>query len=161
MPILFATESLFRDELSDTSYLTTGSSVLRFEWSRHPLLASVAIAPPSYHFSGYTFKLVYRSLKYPLPQNLKMRIHSNALMKLDQNRGPLGLAIACLFFVLPAAVPVNAQEINGTPGSPSDPSIDGRQLPAPPPPFGGVIKHQRQGVQAVVAAASRAAQGRA
>jgi len=62
-------------------------------------------------------------------------------MKLDQNRGLLGLAIACLFFVLPAAVPVNAQEINGTPGSPSaTTTIDGKQLPPPPLPFGGVIK---------------------
>ena len=69
-----------------------------------------------------------------------MRIHSNALMKLDQNRGPLGLAIACLFFVLPAAVPVNAQEINGTPGSPeATQSTNGQVLPAPSPPFGGVI----------------------
>ncbi len=61
-------------------------------------------------------------------------------MKLDQNRGPLGLAIACLFFVLPAAVPVNAQEINGTPGSPeATQSTNGQVLPAPSPPFGGVI----------------------
>jgi len=62
-------------------------------------------------------------------------------MKLDQNRGPLGLAIACLFFVLPAALPVNAQEINGTPGSPgATTTIDGTQLPPPDPKFGGVIK---------------------
>ena len=62
-------------------------------------------------------------------------------MKLDQNRGPLGLAITWLFFVLPAALPANAQEINGTPGSPgATTTIDGTQLPPPDPKFGGVIK---------------------
>src|SRR5712664_4977180 len=35
----------------------------------------------------------------------------------------------------------NAQQINGTPGSPSATiTIDGKQLPPPPPKFGGVIK---------------------
>src|SRR5271165_6038521 len=70
-----------------------------------------------------------------------MRTHFNALKNhLDQNRAPLKLAIACLLF-LPAIVPVKAQEINGTPGSPSATQvIDGKQLPPPPLPFGGVIK---------------------
>ena len=50
------------------------------------------------------------------------------------------LLTACLFF-LPAVVPVNAQQITGTPGSPSaTTTIDGKQLPAPDPKFGGVIK---------------------
>ena len=50
------------------------------------------------------------------------------------------LFIACLF-LLSAAVPVNAQQITGTPGSPNaTTTIDGRQLPAPDPKFGGVIK---------------------
>src|SRR6516225_3419111 len=49
------------------------------------------------------------------------------------------LLTACLFF-LPAVVPVNAQQITGTPGSPSaTTTIDGKQLPAPDPKFGGVI----------------------
>ena len=35
----------------------------------------------------------------------------------------------------------NAQQVNGTPGSPSATiTIDGKQLPPPPPKFGGVIK---------------------
>ncbi|HTD14194.1 MAG TPA: arylsulfatase [Chthoniobacterales bacterium] len=42
--------------------------------------------------------------------------------------------------ILLAAVPLNAQETTGTPGSPSaTTTIDGKYLPAPPPPFGGVI----------------------
>ena len=46
-------------------------------------------------------------------------------------------AAAALLFNLPAA----AQQITGTPGSPSaTSSIDGKQLPPPPPKFGGVIK---------------------
>jgi len=37
--------------------------------------------------------------------------------------------------------PTHAQQINGTPGSPSaTTTINGRELPAPPPAFGGVIK---------------------
>ena len=37
-----------------------------------------------------------------------------------------------------------AQQINGTPGSPSaTTTIDGNQLPPPPPKFGGVIKEER------------------
>ena len=44
-----------------------------------------------------------------------------------------------LFFLL-AAVIANAQQITGTPGSPSaTTTIDGRYLPPPPQPFGGEI----------------------
>ena len=40
-----------------------------------------------------------------------------------------------------ATLPVLAQQINGVPGSPdATMTIDGKQLPAPPIPFGGVIK---------------------
>src|SRR5271157_1518122 len=106
-----------------------------------PLASMRGHCPTVLPFQRLHVQLVYPSLKYPLPQNLKMRIHSNALMKLDQNRGPLGLAITWLFFALPAALPVNAQEINGTPGSPgATTTIDGTQLPPPDPKFGGVIK---------------------
>jgi hypothetical protein len=56
------------------------------------------------------------------------------------NRGLLKLAAASLFFLV-AALPVDAQQINGVPGSPSaTTTIPGNQLPAPPEPFGGVIK---------------------
>ena len=50
------------------------------------------------------------------------------------------MTAASLFFLL-AAVTVNAQQIIGTPGSPSaTTTIPGNQLPAPPEPFGGIIK---------------------
>jgi arylsulfatase len=50
------------------------------------------------------------------------------------------LAVAHLYFLF-AVVPVNAQQVNGTPGSPSaTTTIPGNQLPAPDPEFGGVIK---------------------
>src|SRR6476661_944195 len=43
--------------------------------------------------------------------------------------------------VVVAAIPAAAQQITGTPGSPSATiTIDGKQLPPPPPKFGGVIK---------------------
>jgi arylsulfatase A-like enzyme len=49
------------------------------------------------------------------------------------------LAMAGLFFLL-ASLPVKAQQINGTPGSPeATQSINGKVLPAPSPQFGGVI----------------------
>ena len=64
----------------------------------------------------------------------------NAPNELPKNRGLLKLAAASLFFLL-AALPVNAQQTTGTPGSPSaTTTIPGNQLPAPPEPFGGVIK---------------------
>ena len=48
------------------------------------------------------------------------------------------LAAAAAMFV---ALPAPAQQINGTPGSPSaTTTIEGKQLPAPDPKFGGVIK---------------------
>jgi arylsulfatase A-like enzyme len=63
----------------------------------------------------------------------------NGLERLDQTSGFLGSTIAGLFFLL-AVVPVNAQQINGEPGSPSaTTTINGTHLPAQPPPFGGVI----------------------
>src|SRR5712691_9480097 len=44
---------------------------------------------------------------------------------------------------LPGAM---AQQLNGVPGSPSaTTTIDGKQLPPPPPKFGGVIKETVQG----------------
>jgi arylsulfatase len=46
-----------------------------------------------------------------------------------------------LILCLLAAVSTNAQQISGVPGSPdSTVTLDGKQLPAPPMPFGGVIK---------------------
>jgi arylsulfatase A-like enzyme len=46
-----------------------------------------------------------------------------------------------MLFVLMAAVSLVAQETTGVPGSPdATTTIDGRQLPAPPAKFGGVIK---------------------
>ena len=54
-----------------------------------------------------------------------------------------------------------AQQVTGTPGSPSaTTTIEGNQIPAPPPKFGGVIKETPK-LEALVAAARRAAQGRA
>ncbi|MEK1886316.1 MAG: arylsulfatase, partial [Phyllobacterium sp.] len=39
--------------------------------------------------------------------------------------------------------PAPAQEVTGVPGTPgATTTIDGKQLPAPPPPFGGVIKQK-------------------
>ena len=50
-----------------------------------------------------------------------------------------GLTLAYLL-LLPMAVPVIAQQTTGTSGSPSaTTTIEGRQLPAPDPKFGGVI----------------------
>src|SRR5947207_13806745 len=44
---------------------------------------------------------------------------------------------AAMFVALPAP----AQQINGTPGAPNATvTIDGKQIPPPPMPFGGVIK---------------------
>ena len=40
-----------------------------------------------------------------------------------------------------SAAPAVAQQVTGTPGSPSaTTTLDGKQLPPPPPKFGGVIK---------------------
>jgi arylsulfatase A-like enzyme len=53
---------------------------------------------------------------------------------------PLATFVA-VSLLLMAAMPVLAQQITGTPGSPSATmTIDGKQLPAPPMKFGGVIK---------------------
>ena len=48
--------------------------------------------------------------------------------------------------VLAAAPFAKAQQITGTPGSPSATiTLPGNQLPAPPPPFGGIIKETLEG----------------
>jgi arylsulfatase len=69
-----------------------------------------------------------------------MKTDWNDVKKPNYGRGlHFKLALAC-FVILPAVVPVNAQQITGTPGSPSaTTTIDGRYLPAPPQPFGGEI----------------------
>ncbi len=52
-----------------------------------------------------------------------------------------GLIVLTSAAAMSVALPVSAQQINGTPGSPSATQvIDGKQIPAPPLPFGGVIK---------------------
>ena len=51
-------------------------------------------------------------------------------------------------------------QTTGTPGSPgATTTIDGKQLPAPDPKFGGVIKDDALKSKAVVGAAHRAAEG--
>jgi arylsulfatase A-like enzyme len=49
-----------------------------------------------------------------------------------------GIVVAC---ILLASLPLAAQQVTGVPGSPSaTTTLDGKQLPPPPPKFGGVIK---------------------
>src|SRR5215470_6468341 len=51
------------------------------------------------------------------------------------------LPLSVVSLIVLACVPAGAQQINGVPGSPSaTQTIDGKQLPPPPLPFGGVIK---------------------
>jgi arylsulfatase A-like enzyme len=51
------------------------------------------------------------------------------------------LAALAIFFIAVGAPNAVAQQVNGTPGSPSaTTSLDGKQLPPPPSKFGGVIK---------------------
>src|SRR5260221_14494520 len=52
-----------------------------------------------------------------------------------------GLTVLTSAIALSVTLPVSAQQITGTPGSPSATVvIDGKQLPPPPMKFGGVIK---------------------
>ena len=52
-----------------------------------------------------------------------------------------GMLAAAILAVAPSAW---TQQINGTPGDPSATvTIDGKQIPPPPMPFGGVIKKAR------------------
>ena len=68
-----------------------------------------------------------------------MRTRLNTLNNLVQDRDLLGLASVCLSFLL-TSLPLSAQQINGTPGSPeATRSINGQLLPAPALPFGGEI----------------------
>jgi arylsulfatase len=70
-----------------------------------------------------------------------MKTHLNDMKELDQVRGFFFELASAWLLVHLATVPVNAQQVTGVPGSPSaTTSIDGRQLPAPDPKFGGVIK---------------------
>jgi len=61
--------------------------------------------------------------------------------KLLCTRDLLQPAVVSLVVLLALAAPISAQQVTGTPGSPSaTTTIDGKQIPAPPPKFGGVIK---------------------
>jgi arylsulfatase A-like enzyme len=61
--------------------------------------------------------------------------------KSSQTRLLLQLGIISLTFLVAAAAPVTAQQVTGTPGAPSaTTTIDGKQIPPPPPKFSGVIK---------------------
>jgi len=56
----------------------------------------------------------------------------------------------------------SAQQVNGVLGSPSaTTTLDGKQLPPPDLKFGGVINEKGHGVESLVGAARRAAEGRA
>src|SRR5215469_7859443 len=68
-----------------------------------------------------------------------MKASLDALGRPDQDLGLLVPAAFSLFLLLVAAT-VSGQQITGTPGSPSaTTTINGRQIPNPPAPFGGVI----------------------
>ena len=55
-----------------------------------------------------------------------------------------------------------AQQTTGVPGSPeATTTITGKQIPPPDPKFGGVIKEKASEFEGLVAAACRAAEGRA
>ena len=55
--------------------------------------------------------------------------------------GLLQLGAILPMFLLANVGVVVAQQVTGTPGSPSaTTTIDGKQIPPPPPKFGGVIK---------------------
>jgi hypothetical protein len=72
-----------------------------------------------------------------------MKTIVNHTKDLDRDRGLIfELALACLLVLL-AIVPVNAQQVTGTLGSPgATTTISGKQLPPPEPKFGGVIKER-------------------
>src|SRR6516165_5987711 len=68
-----------------------------------------------------------------------MKTRLNPYGRPHQDRGLLAATAFSLFSLLTALSP-NAQQITGTPGSPSaTTTINGRQIPNPPAPFGGVI----------------------
>jgi hypothetical protein len=58
-----------------------------------------------------------------------------------QARILLKLNLVFVMFLMANVSRITAQQVTGTPGSASaTTSLDGKQLPAPPPKFGGVIK---------------------
>src|ERR1700741_5491620 len=60
---------------------------------------------------------------------------------ISQTRGLLKLVVASLIFLAAKVGPAAAQQVTGVPGSPdATTTIDGKQLPPPPPKFDGVIK---------------------
>ena len=60
------------------------------------------------------------------------------------------------------SVSVSAQQVTGTPGSPSaTTTIDGKRLPPPDPKFGGVIKEKAAELDGLVGSARGTAEGRA
>ena len=66
---------------------------------------------------------------------------------------PLRSLIASTALALLGVMPATAQQITGTPGSPSaTTTIDGNYIPNPPPAFGGDDQPQFDKLQAVVAA---------
>ena len=74
----------------------------------------------------------------------------------------LSLGTLTLLAAVTACSIGHAQQVTGTPGSPSaTTTIEGNQLPAPPRKFGGVIEESAKDSRALVAAARGAAQGRA
>ena len=57
------------------------------------------------------------------------------------NKGYLTAPVLVVVIAVSCVVPASAQQVHGVPGSPgATMTIDGKQLPPPPPKFGGVIK---------------------
>ena len=79
------------------------------------------------------------SAVHPNSTELQMKTSPDVLSRPGQGGALLVLSVSSLFFLL-AAVTANAQQITGTPGSPSaTTTINGAYLPPQPPQFGGVI----------------------
>src|SRR6266496_6355907 len=73
--------------------------------------------------------------------------HRYQLLKIQLSQLPMKpnkyilMSVMFMAAVMAVATSAWAQQINGTPGDPSTTlTIDGKQIPPPPMPFGGVIK---------------------
>ena len=101
-------------------------------------------------------------LNEAVPRGITVHPMHSQEERMMKTRAVLPTILVFIVAVLLMAAPAFTQQTTGVPGSPSATDHDRRQqLPPPPPKFGGVIKENAQGFEDLVAAAHRAAQGRA
>jgi len=122
--------------VNGTTYYFTAAPTPGFSHRSARMAFIIASWDLQFDSNEVTICLLHRANNSPISNRVTRKMND-----LPKQAMPFLTLIAVLIVAGFASTIVSAQQINGVPGSPSSTvTLDGKQLPPPPLPFGGVIK---------------------